>query len=152
MFGVIFVFKQGNVMLNKINLDSLIEDFKRAEDVLTPYTMNDNDDNVLRTNVIEIDGYSVKLKFKRIDHGPFYTENLTLMSEFGSFLPFHLVAKLGKKFLGKYKLMLSESYEQDRKIYEWTVALDKEGRPTPIRVNSYYEECVYDDLNYIYFG
>lgn len=138
-------------MLNKVNLDSLIEDFKRVGDTLSPYQLNNNDDNVLKTNTLEIDGYSIILKFNRIDHGHFYSESLKLRSEFGSFLPFHLVAKLGKKFLGKHQLMLIESFENDNKIYEWKIALDKNGRPAPVRIDNYYEECVYDDLNYIYF-
>jgi hypothetical protein len=138
-------------MLNKVNLDSLIEDFKRVGDTLSSYQLSDNDEEVLKTNVLEIDGYSIILKFNRIDHGPFYSENLKLKAEFGSYLPFHLVAKLGKKFLGKHQLMLIESFENDNKVYEWKIALDKDGRPAPVRIHNYYEECVYDDLNYIYF-
>ena len=56
--------------------------------------------------------------------------------------------------LGKILEKLKEvkgKFENDNKIYEWKIALDKNGRPAPVRIDNYYEECVYDDLNYIYF-
>lgn len=137
-------------MLNKLSLDSLIEDFKRVGDVLSSRKLNENDDNVLKTKSIEIDGYSVLIKLNRIDHGPFFSENLKIKSEYGSFLPFHLIAKLGKKFLGKYELILIESFEDENKIYEWAITLDKDGKPIPVKMAVYYEDCIYDDLSYKY--
>lgn len=137
-------------MSNKLSLDSLIEDFKRVGDVLSPHQLNENDDNVLKTKLIEIDGYSVLIKFNRIDHGPFFSENLKIKSEHSSFLPFHLIAKLGKKFLGKHELILIESFDDGVKVYEWAITLDKYGRPTPVKMAVYYEDCVYDDLSYKY--
>lgn len=137
-------------MSNKLSLDSLIEDFKRVGDVLSPHQLNGNDDNVLNTKLVEIDGYSVLIKFNRIDHGPFFSENLKIKSEHGSFLPFHLVAKLGKKFLGKYELILIEYFDDEKKIYEWAVTLDKDGKPSPVKIAVYYDDCFYDDLSYKY--
>lgn len=138
-------------MSNKLSLDSLIEDFKRVGDILSPHQLNKNDDNILNTKLVEIDGYSILIKFNRIDHGPFLSENLKIKSEHSSFLPFHLVAKLGKKFLGKYELILIESFDDDdKKTYEWAITLDKDGRPIPVKMAVYYEDCSYDDLSYKY--
>ncbi len=143
-------------MDKKVVLDQVIDEMKTIGDVLVPYNyprndpLLENDIVVLKTRIIEIDGYSVGLHFNRADYGEYYVETLQIYGEKASFLPFCLVAKLGQKFLGGYHLYLVELIREDHKIYCWTITLDKGGRPIEPRMPIKFEDCNYDGFQYHY--
>jgi hypothetical protein len=140
----------------KPDLNQTIEEMKRVADILVPYNYPkhdprlENDIAVLKTRVIDIDGYSVVLHFSRADYEDHFQETLQVFGEKAHFLPFCVVANLGKRFLGEHELYLVELLKDNRKIYCWTIALDKSGKPIPPIVELPSEDCVYDGFNYHY--
>ena len=143
-------------MYKKLCLDHIIDEMKTLADMLVPYTFPlhdpvlEDDISVLKSRTVEIDGYSVVLHFNRADYGNHFVETLQIFGEKASFLPFCLVAKLGKKFLGGHHLYLVELIRDQRKIYCWTITLDKNGKPTAPRVPVKTEGCTYEGLQYQY--
>ncbi len=143
-------------MQKKISLDQIIDEMKTLGDYLVPYNWPQHDPaleddiTVLKTRVIDIDGYTVVIHFNRADYGNHYVETLQVFGEKASFLPFCLVAKLGQKFLGGHHLYLVELIRDNRKIYCWTITLDKKGRPIAPKVPVKVEDCIYDGFQYRY--
>lgn len=139
--------------MQKMNLDSLIEDVKKIEDISKPSNIiSQEQEDQLKSKIVEIDGYTVVFLFKREIDGPFCLESLHLKSLHFKYLPFHIVAKLGKKFLGKHHLRLVERMVDDKKTYEWRIIVDRTGRPVEVELYDHiaFEECVYDDFHYTY--
>jgi hypothetical protein len=73
-----------------------------------------------------------------------------VFAKYSAFLPFSLVVKVGRKFLGKHCLSLMEMHRGQRKIYCWTVYRDHDGRAvrTPFKMPS--EKCVFEGFEYHY--
>lgn len=138
------------------NVDQVIDQMKTIGDRLVEYNWPQGPPqleqhiNVLKMRDLDVDGYPVTVHFGRADYDKSYLETLQIMSRNGVFLPFHLVAKLGKKFLGSHHLYLVEVFKDGRKIYCWTVTLDKHGRPIDPPNQQYAEDCVYDGFKYRY--
>ena len=145
-------------MLHSQNIDDLVEEMKGVGDILVPYNwpQNDpkleNDLNSLKTRFAEIDGYNLVVHFSRADYKTHYLETLQVMGEKAPFLPFCVVARLGRKFLGSHHLYLVELIKDNRKIYCWTVHLDKTGRPIPPIHKQKTQYCEYDGFSYYYLN
>jgi len=143
-------------MSQKISLDDLVEDIKKVGDMLVPYNWPQNDPRLetelhkLKSRIIDIDGYTIKIHFNRGDYESHYVETLQIMGEKCPFLPFCLVARIGKKFLGDHNLYLVELMKDNRKIYCWSITLDKQGRPIDPQIRGKTEECQYDGFKYQY--
>jgi len=85
--------------------------------------------SALKKSEAQVDGYSVVFHFNRAKYNDHYLETFQLYNKYAPFLPFYLVAKLVKKVLGGHLLSLVEFYQDDKKIYCWSVCLDSRGRP-----------------------
>ena len=74
------------------------------------------------------------------------------MSRDTPFLPFGLIVKLAQKILGGHHLSLVEMLRGNRKIYCWTLLVDKTGRPkkSNIENSENVERCVYEGFEYGY--
>ena len=92
----------------------------------------------LKKAELDADGYSIVIHFNKAFYGKYYLETFQIFNKHAPFLPFSLVAKLAKKTLGSHHLSLVEFYQQDRKIYCWSVCVDERGRPivSPIQDQS----------------
>ena len=143
-------------MQTKIDLDQIVDEMKSLGEMLMPYNWPhghpalENDIAILKTRELEVDGYAIAVYFNRSNYGSYFVETLQIYGEKFCFLPFCLVAKLGKKFLGDHELYLTELIRHNRKIYLWTVSLDLEGKPIPPRFEIQAENCVYDGFKYNY--
>lgn len=140
----------------RISLDDIIDEMKTVGDSLVPYNWPQNDPRLendlhsLKSRYVEIDGYSLVLHFSRADYGSHYLETLQVVGEKVPFLPFCLVARLGKKFLGSAHLYLVELIRDNRKIYCWSVTLNKEGKPIPPVHKQPHDKCEYEGFKYQY--
>lgn len=142
----------------KISLEQLIEEMKNVGDFLVPYNWPKNnpnledDINILKIRHIDFCGYDIVINFNRADYGDYYVETFQLYGEKIPFLPFSLVAELGKRFLGSHKLSLTEIIKSDKKLYCWIVYLDKSGKPIKPVYKQDVDKCVYDGFvyNYVY--
>ena len=76
----------------------------------------------LKQRQITIDGYDVMVCYSEADYEKNFLRSLQIQSiQNGPFLPFTVVCKLGKIFLGTYGLSYIEFFRNNRKVYCWTV-------------------------------
>lgn len=112
-------------------LNQHIEEMKRMGDHLIPYTFpqasleTEKDIKVLKQRNIVVDGYDVVVCYSKSEYDDNFLETLQIQAEHYPFLPFNVVCKLGVKFLGDDCLSLIEVVKSGRKLYCWTIAIDK---------------------------
>lgn len=139
-----------------VNLEQQVEELKNLADHLVPYTWPlspkslEDDIFVLRMKSIQIDGYHVLVNFTRADYGDYYLETVQIEGDRTYFLPFHLVAKVAIAFLGNHELSLIEVFKERKKVYCWTIYLDKRGRPKSVEQPKKSEKLTYEGLEYTY--
>jgi len=135
-------------------LDDIIEQIKNVGDALVPYNYPLNDprleDDIHLLKIVEtvVDGYDVVLYFSRADYKTHFLETVQIFGKTIPFLPFSLVTKIAKKFLGGHNLSLVELPGMNRKIYCWTVCLDTRGRPINSPYDGKVEMCDYEGFKY----
>lgn len=99
---------------------------------------------------VEVDGYTVIFHLNRASYQDHYLETFQVYNKYAPFLPFCLVAKLAKKALGGHFLSLVEFYQDDHKIYCWSVCLDKRGRPIASPIKEQSKTRVFEGFEYMY--
>jgi hypothetical protein len=114
-----------------------VEQMRAMADLLIPYTHPRVDFNIekdvliLKQRTITVDGYEVHVCFSKADFGEYVLESLQVQSAFAPFLPFTVVCKVGRAFLGSNGLSYIEFLRNNRKVYCWTIK-SREGRPLPL--------------------
>lgn len=139
-------------------LDEIIEGMRELGDVLIPYNypkappqMTLEDDlAIFKHKEAIVDGYPIILHYQKADYENHFLETLQIYGKNSPFLPFGLICKLAKRFLGKHHLSLVELFKDNRKIYIWSVCVDRRGRPiaAPYEIDT--EECNFEGFNYLY--
>lgn len=79
---------------------------------------------IFKQSQFMIDGYEVMVCYSEADyrdHGDYLLKSLQIQSTNAPFLPFIVVCKLGKAFLGPENLSYIEFFRNNRKVYCWTV-------------------------------
>lgn len=99
---------------------------------------------------VEVDGYTVVFHFNRASYKDHFLETLQVYNKYAPFLPFCLVAKLAKRVLGGHLLSLVEFYQDDHKIYCWSVCLDERGRPIPSPIKEQSKPKTFEGFEYMY--
>ena len=114
-----------------------------------PSAMED-DLSVFKQREAILDGYPVVLHYQKADYDNHLMETLQIYGKNSPFLPFSLVCKLGRRFLGPSHLSLVEIFKDNRKVYIWSVCVDKTGNAIPSPYEMEIEECIFEGFNYIY--
>ena len=144
--------------MNRQVISEIVDEMKNMADQLYPYTFprtSQKLENYIREckmREVTIDGYDIVLYFSRADSGnDSCVDMLQIISEDSPFLPFNLVSKLATMFLGKKHLSLIEFLMKDnRKIYYWSLTIDKNGKPLPpIYDKKNAEVCNHEGLSYM---
>jgi hypothetical protein len=68
--------------------------------------------------------------FSKSNYEEYFLNSLQIQAVYGSFLPFVLVCKLAKKFLGEKNLAYIEFLRNGNKVYCWTLK-SRNGRSLP---------------------
>lgn len=140
----------------KIDIDELVATMREVADDCVPYTFPKNHPKLetemsfMKTRHLTIDGYDLICYLSRSDYGEYYQETFQILSVINSFLPFHLVIKVAQRFLGSHNLYLTEVIKNNKKLYLWTIWVDKSGRPAEVKHQKFVQECVFDDVPYRY--
>ena len=114
-------------------LEVIIERIRRLGDQFVPYNWpvnqsgDENDLVALKSSFTHVDGYEINLHYNKADHGSYFLETLQVFGEYDPFLPFSLVCKVARRFLGAKYLYLVELIQDDKKVYIWTVCVRKNG-------------------------
>lgn len=154
-----YIFKKlGPIMLYKHkSLDEIIENLRLLGEMIVPYNfpmvpppVGEDDLAVFKEREIIIDGYEVIVNYQKSDYGNHLMENLQIHGTTSPFLPFNLICKLGKRFLGANHLSLVELFRQNRKLYIWSVCVDRNGKAIPSPYDNETESCEFEGFNYLY--
>lgn len=98
---------------------------------LSPKEFED-DISCIKTREICVDGYSLITHYNKANYdNSYFVETLQVLGRFSPFLPFNLVFKIGRSFLGEKHLSLGEVVKDDRKYYCWTCVTNMEGEYVP---------------------
>ena len=137
------------------SFDEEVAEMKNFGEFLTPFnfpqTTPEEEEliNYIKAREIYVDGYNIVIHYNRADYDTYYLETLQILGKYSPFLPFSLVCKIGKKFMGDQHLSLVELFKDNKKIYCWTLILNRAGKPIP---GSYQqnaiERCTYEGLEY----
>lgn len=146
-------------MLEETSLDETVESMRNVGETLIPHNypksvpppLGQQDDLLLfKKKSILVDGYNIDVHYQKSDFDEYLTETLQIYAQYSPFLPFNVVVKLAKKFLGGHDLSLVEIYREGRKIYIWTVYVDRRGRPIKFPFDIQVENCNYEGIRYSY--
>lgn len=140
-------------------LEEIIENMRNLGETLIPQNYPKSppppigvEDELLlfKKKTIILDGYNIDVHYQKSDFDDFLTETLQIYSIYSPFLPFNLVCKLAQKFLGSHHLSLVEIFREERKIYCWTVYLDRTGKPIEMPHDIKVENCSFEGFKYSY--
>lgn len=139
-----------------MNFDEKMEAIRNLSNHLVDYNYPlspmdfEYDISCLKKTEVEVDGYSLVVHFNKSFYGTYYLETFQVFNKYAPFLPFYLVAKLGKKVLGSCFLSLVEFYQQDHKVYCWSVCLDDRGKPIASPLNEKMQFKNFEGFEYGY--
>ena len=117
------------------NFNRLMDTLVTIGDQLVPYNFPQNDPaleddlNPLKVRKTMVDGYEITIYYSKADHNEFLLETVQIYSDNHPFLPFGLVVKVARNFLGSDKLSLIEFMRMDKKVYCWTAYRSPTGKP-----------------------
>lgn len=140
-------------------IDQSVQELKNLGKILIPYNYpktklgNEEDDLlVFKTRLFVVDGYSLVAHYQRCEYDDYYLDILQIYGDYSTFLPLPVICKLAKKFLGNKELSLVEAYKDNRKIYCWTLYLNKKEEviPSPHLKDEEWKHGSYDDMQYFY--
>ena len=139
-------------------LDDIIDEMRTMGDRLIPYNFpkapppTEPEDvlAIFKEREAVIDGYPIIIHYQKADYDKHLMETLQIYGKNSPFLPFSLICKLAKRFLGPHHLSLVELFKDNRKIYIWSVCVDHRGRPIPSPYEMDTEECEFEGFNYLY--
>lgn len=136
----------------KNDLDTTLETLRDTGEVLVPYNAIPKlEENIkmLKTLAATVDGYSVLLYFHKVAYEGGFIEVLQVTPTKSIYLPFNVVIKIACRALGGHNLSFFHFYQDNAKIYCWTVLVDEKGRPLPNPFEKQKQEhCVYNGIEY----
>lgn len=117
-------------------LGETVKVMKSMADMLVPKTYPrvgfevEQDVILLKQRTIIVDGYETLVCYSKADYGDYFLESVQVQSTCAPFLPFNVVCKSGRAFLGSRNLCFVEFFKGHRKVYCWTIK-SREGRSLP---------------------
>jgi hypothetical protein len=98
--------------MQHISLDETIEQMRAMGEQLVPFNSptSETDLHVIKTRDVTVEGYDLVLYYTKNKHETHRTEILQIYGKTAPFLPFFLICKLAKKFLGEAELSLVELF------------------------------------------
>lgn len=115
-----------------------------------PLALFDEDLEIFKEREAIVDGYCVVLHYQISDYEEYCLKTLQIYNKIGPFLPFNIVVKIAKKFLGSDQLSLVEVFKSHRKIYCWSVATDDGDHPIETPYISDAQSCAFEGFKYLY--
>jgi len=140
-------------------LNEVIANMKSLGEMLVPYNyprtpliLYEDSYEFFKERDVVVDGYSLIIHYQKSDYKEYFLKTFQIHNKTGPFLPFYLVAKMAKKFLGSEYLSLVEIFKDSKKIYCWSVAVDENdvAIETPYEIDG--EKCSFEGFEYIYMS
>ena len=139
-------------------LDAQVEKMRTVAAYLIPLNFPkgpaENEDIIspLKKSIVEVDGYTLGLHFNKAEYPTYLMETVQIFGVTMPFLPFSLVVKVARKFLGNHYLSYIEAPKEDRRYYCWTVCVDQAGHPIKPQYEVKTESVEYDGFPYTYMN
>lgn len=108
-------------------LNKYVREMRCAAKQLIPWTypkVNFEEEQeilALKQRTFFLDGYPIGVLYSEADYDDCIMKSVQIQSAMSPFLPFNLVCKIGKAFLGTKNISYIEFYRNNRKVYCWTV-------------------------------
>lgn len=136
------------------SLEAHVKEMRGLGEVLMPYnypTVSPEDEDdilLLKSREVTVDGYNAVIFYSKSDYRKYYLETLQILGKNCPFLPFWLVVKVAKKFLGENHLSLVEIFKEGKKIYCWSVIKSRKNVSLPSPHKNKVKDCVYEGFSY----
>lgn len=138
-------------------LKEIVDEMRNLGEILVPYNYPlakpDSIEDKLaffKEREAIIDGYPIFLHYQKSDYESHFMKTLQVYGKNSPFLPFFVICKLAKSFLGDQYLSLVELFSDNRKIYCWSLCVDRNDQPIPTPYDMEVEQCEYEGLHYAY--
>lgn len=137
----------------KLNAET-IKEIREFGQFLMPYNFpktspeDEEEISILKSKDLTVDGYNIVISYSKADWDTHYLEVVQISGRYSPFLPFSLVCKIGKKILGDKHLSYVDFIRNERKVYCWTVVLDRDNNPIPGPFKEELTDCTYEGLTY----
>ena len=118
------------------DLKTTVKQMKSMARLLIPHTFpkvpfeHEQEVSVLKQRTLTVDGYEIVVCYSEALYPDYVLKSIQIQSYYTPFLPFVLVCKLGKVFLGTNNLSYIEFFRNNRKVYCWTIKT-RNGRLLP---------------------
>ena len=128
-----------------------IEEMRNMANILVPYSfpsvsiVDELIINPLKHRVFTVDGYEIAVMYGKSTFQKHQIETLQIESIYSPFLPFNLVCKLAKSFLGEDNLFYMDMFKNGKKSYCWIVRW-ADGAMLPPNAES--ESMIYEGFKY----
>lgn len=132
-------------------LDEVVENLKRIAELLIPHTYPlaspDDEEAVLplKSSRVCVDGYWLAVCYSRAKREKHLIEVLQIESVHAIFLPFNVVLKVARIFLGDQDLAYAEFYKRDKKVYCWA---KKSKGPRTVPPNDLTRQVTFEGFNF----
>jgi hypothetical protein len=135
------------------NLETIIKRMKKLAKnfiyLTFPHSKGDDQDLVLlKTSEVLIDGYTVIIFYSISDYKDHFVKTFQICPKNHSFLPFNLVCKMAKKFLGDKHVSLLEILSSNKKLYCWSVVTNTSDEPIENPYSSNYERREFEKFDF----
>jgi hypothetical protein len=113
-------------------IDQIIDEMKTLGKALVEYsfplaTSEDEDSvSILKTREIVVDGYAVVVHYGRGKYEEYSLETFQCLGTRSPFLPFFVVTKLARLFLGEKQLCFVDVMHNGKKVYCWTLTSERD--------------------------
>jgi hypothetical protein len=128
-----------------------VEHMKSMAEMLVPYTyprVNYEEEQqilCLKQRIVKINGHELVLCFSRADYGKYLLETIQIQSQHAPFLPFAVVCKIGRMFLGERNLCYIDFFRFHRKFYCWAIKV-VDGRA--LSPGKHSDPAIFEGFNY----
>ena len=129
----------GNAYIPEMNLQKIVKEMSDMARMLVPHTyplvdfQEEQDVMFLKQRHLAIDGYDLIICLSEADYGESTLISLQIQSAQGPFLPFALICKIGRAFLGEKHLSFIEFFRNNKKVYCWTIKKNGERLMRPAK-------------------
>jgi hypothetical protein len=122
--------------MEKRTLYDEVAEMKAMSKLLVPFTFPvvdfkvEQDILLFKQRSMTVDGFELLVCYSKADYDDHFLESVQIQSSFAPFVPFSIVCKVGRAFLGQHNLSYIEFFRNNKKVYCWTLK-SRDERPLP---------------------
>ncbi len=113
-----------------IDIKKIVSEMRAMGKLLSNFSSSKDEDEIslLKSREVYIDGYEIVLHYGETIFDEHHLECFQCLGVRSPFLPFSVVTKLARKFLGEEHVCFVDVFIDNKKVYCWTVSKDPDGK------------------------